>query len=82
MLDVAINVIVSVYTLAMIFILLHSISDAHLIYHYLASDDKKAEAPDQKDFQPYITIQLPLYNELYVVERLMECCRQNQLPKR
>ncbi len=72
MLDFAVNVIVVVYVLAFSFVLLHSISDAHLIYHYLISFKKKKKKPVIAHDQPYVTIQLPVYNELYVVERLID----------
>lgn len=35
----------------------------------------------QPDFVPYVTIQLPVYNELYVVERLLEAIVKMDYPK-
>ncbi|MDQ6755443.1 MAG: glycosyltransferase [Bacteroidota bacterium] len=72
MLSVFINIIVVLYALAILFVLIHSIFDAHLIYHYLHSFGKKKQPVHSKDFLPFVTIQLPVYNEMYVVERLID----------
>ena len=72
MLNVFINIIVVLYALAILFVLIHSLFDAHLIYHYLHSFGKKKQTIYSKDFLPFVTIQLPVYNEMYVVERLID----------
>jgi cellulose synthase/poly-beta-1,6-N-acetylglucosamine synthase-like glycosyltransferase len=72
MLDIAVNVVVVLYALALCFVLLHSVSDAHLIYHYLVSAPKNKKVIPLTGGQPFVTIQLPLYNELYVAERLLD----------
>jgi len=72
MIEVFVNIIVVLYSLAILFVLLHSIFDAQLIYHYLHSFKKKKKVTYSKDFIPFVTIQLPVYNELYVVERLID----------
>lgn len=72
MLDFAVSVMVALYGLALSFVLFHSLSDAHLIYHYLISFRKKKNKPHLTHYEPYVTIQLPVYNELYVVERLID----------
>ncbi len=71
MLDFVVGLLVAVYGLALCFVLFHSISDAHLIYHYLVSSRKKRIIP-LSDNQPNVTIQLPIYNEVYVAERLID----------
>ncbi len=63
---------VVLYALAILFVLIHSLFDAHLIYHYLLSFKKKQKLIYKKDFIPFVTIQLPVYNELLVVERLID----------
>lgn len=72
MLIVFINIIVVLYAAALLFVLFHSVFDAHLIFHYLRSTSKKNKALYKEDFIPFVTIQLPVYNELHVVERLLE----------
>ncbi|HZH35639.1 MAG TPA: glycosyltransferase, partial [Flavisolibacter sp.] len=71
MLDFLVGLLLFIYGIALCFILFHSLSDAHLIYHYLVSFRKKRAFITSED-QPYVTIQLPLYNELYVAERLID----------
>ncbi|HEV8081499.1 MAG TPA: cellulose synthase family protein [Chitinophagaceae bacterium] len=81
MLDVLINIMVVLYALAILFVLIHSLFDAHLIYHYLLSFKKKQKPIYKKDFIPFVTIQLPVYNELYVVERLIDTVTAIDYPK-
>ncbi len=64
--------IVVVYVLAIIFVLFHSLFDAHLIFHYLFSRQKKSHIEYDDKFTPFFTIQLPVYNEIFVVERLID----------
>lgn len=70
---VALIIVLVLYTLALLFIFLYSIAQAHLVYRYLR--DKKNKKNDSflpiTNF-PHVTVQLPVYNELYVVERLID----------
>jgi len=52
-----------------------------MIYYYLKHRDKKLEpAGELKEF-PMVTMQLPLYNEYYVVERLITAACEMDYPK-
>ena len=65
----------------MVFILCFAFIQAHLIYLYLkAHRDKKYQEPQELTHYPYVTIQLPIYNELYVVEDLLEDCSKIDYP--
>src|SRR5215510_5025497 len=44
----------------------------YLVYLYMRNKDKEAKAARPLDPQPAVTIQLPLYNEMYVADRLIE----------
>ena len=81
MIEVFVNIIVILYSLAILFVLIHSLFDAHLIYHYLHSFKKKKQTLYSKDFIPFVTIQLPVYNELYVVERLIDAVAAIDYPR-
>ncbi len=72
MLDVLVNIVVLLYALAILFVLFHSLFDAHLIFHYLRSSGKKTKTAHNENFSPFVTIQLPVYNEMHVVERLID----------
>lgn len=67
--------IIIIYTLASTLILSYSLSQLNLLFYYLRSKKQK-EDPSVFDLSnpeetPYVTIQLPIYNEMYVVERLL-----------
>src|SRR5262245_24727970 len=44
----------------------------HLVYLYLKHKNKIAKLKSILEVKPRVTIQLPIYNELYVVERFVE----------
>ena len=70
--------ILTIYTISLTLILIFSISQAYLVYFYLRGKNKNE--PKQLVFEdlPLVTVQLPLYNELYVVERLINAvCNLN-----
>ena len=65
------------------FIFLYSLVQFNLIVNYLRSKKNPKEAPaaySEKDL-PVVTVQLPIYNEMYVVERLIECVCEFDYPK-
>src|SRR5437868_3460151 len=48
----------------------------YLVYLYMRNRDKHPVAPAALDPMPVVTIQLPLYNEMYVADRLISAvCR-------
>ncbi len=62
------------YACCMLFIFLFSMSQLHLTFLYIKEKRKKKTALKQvpQDKLPIVTIQLPVYNELYVIERLID----------
>jgi cellulose synthase/poly-beta-1,6-N-acetylglucosamine synthase-like glycosyltransferase len=70
--------ILIIYTVSLSVIFIFSIGQAYLIYSYLKSKKKEDVIPVLPRDIPKVTVQLPLYNELYVVERLIESvCKLN-----
>ncbi|MGB5943750.1 MAG: cellulose synthase family protein [Leeuwenhoekiella sp.] len=76
------TVIIILYTFALVLVFLYSIAQLHLLVNYLKSKKSNLHASTagrqekQLDFSnvtevPQVTVQLPLYNELYVTERLL-----------
>jgi len=62
----------------LLFIFLFSLGQLHLTWHYLKakkSGKSKRDFSDLSDY-PVVTVQLPVYNEKYVVNRLIDavCC--------
>jgi cellulose synthase/poly-beta-1,6-N-acetylglucosamine synthase-like glycosyltransferase len=82
MMDIAIIII---YTLALLLIFFYSLSQLSLLLSYLKSKKQKENCSkfdlSKPDETPYVTIQLPIYNELYVVERLLENISKIEYPK-
>lgn len=73
-------VITLIYTLALLYIFLFSLGQLHLTWIYIRTKkDKPADAKPLSDY-PYVTIQLPVYNEKYVVERLIDAVSKFQYP--
>lgn len=77
--------IVVVYAMALLFIFCYSIIQLSLVINYLRNKRslKKSNTPPIAVMNafPLVTVQLPVYNELYVVERLMEAVSRLNYPK-
>lgn len=70
------GIIITIYTLALLLIFMYALAQLNLLFNYLSAK-KKIDNTTKFNFKnpseiPLVTIQLPLYNELYVVERLLE----------
>ena len=65
-------IILVVYAIALLFIFAYSLTQATLIRRYFKSNKLKKNVNSDISYFPYITVQLPIYNELYVVERLID----------
>ncbi len=65
--------ILGIYGLALSFVLVYSFIQIHLVILYLKNKKRKQiPLPFLSDEElPFVTIQLPLFNELYVTERLI-----------
>ena len=70
-----------IYILAMLFILFYSFAQAHLLYHFFQfkKNPNISLEPGAKDL-PKVTVQLPIYNEMYVVERLIDAVSKFRYP--
>ncbi|HET9834562.1 MAG TPA: cellulose synthase family protein [Vicinamibacterales bacterium] len=53
----------------------------YLVYVYLKNRGKEPKAQTPLDPMPTVTIQLPLYNEMYVAERLIEAVCSIEYPR-
>lgn len=78
-------VILGIYSLALVLILMYALAQLNLLINYLTSrkKDEKAQLFDLSNPNevPYVTIQLPVYNELYVMERLLDNIAQIEYPR-
>lgn len=78
-------IIITVYSIALLLIFMYSIAQLNLLFNYLSAH-KKEDTCAKFDFSksneiPFVTIQLPVYNELYVMERLLTNIVKLNYPK-
>lgn len=73
-------IVVVVYCTALLVIFLFSLGQLHLTWIYTRSKTKKP-TPFDPEYLPMVTVQLPIYNEKYVAERLIDCVVQLDYPK-
>ena len=78
-------IIIVVYSIALLLIFCYSLAQLNLLVNYLGQKKRNEIAPklnllDPKEI-PFVTIQLPIYNEKYVVERLLENIAKIEYPK-
>ncbi len=77
-------VIIIIYTLASALILIYSLSQLNLLIKYWRSKKNPDSSPkfdlSRTDETPLVTIQLPIYNEMYVVERLLKNISEMDYP--
>jgi len=80
-------IILILYGTALFLILIYSIMQMTLVISYLRKRKKLAKQNnrildiEKKTNVPFVTIQLPVYNELYVVERLIDSVAVFNYPK-
>ena len=77
--------IIVIYTIALLLIFLYALAQLNLLFNYLSAP-KNNDNELQFDFSnsdeiPYVTIQLPVYNEMYVMERLLDNIANIDYPK-
>lgn len=77
--------IIITYSLSLLMIFLYALAQLNLLINYVRAQ-KKCSACEKLDFSnedniPVVTIQLPMYNEMYVVERLMDQISKILYPK-
>ncbi|WP_124981785.1 cellulose synthase family protein [Nonlabens xiamenensis] len=67
---------ITVYSVALLLILFYAFAQLNLLFNYLSAQKKVTDAPtfdlDQVNQVPYVTIQLPVFNEAYVMDRLLD----------
>lgn len=73
---------IAIYFLAMILIFFYSLIQANLLFNFLIADKKKpVTIPNDNRIWPKVTVQLPVFNEKYVVERLIHSIALLDYPK-
>ena len=77
--------IIVIYTIAIVLIFMYSLAQLNLLYNYLSSkktnNDCETFDLSKPEEVPYVTIQLPVFNEMYVMDRLLENIALMEYPK-
>ncbi|MFY7912411.1 MAG: cellulose synthase family protein, partial [Emticicia sp.] len=75
--------ILIIYAIPLVFIFSYSLVQLSLIINYLGSPRSAVDSQQSGvgEKAPFVTIQLPIYNELYVVERLIDAVAKFDYPK-
>ena len=78
-------IIIIIYSLSLLLIFLYALAQLNLLINYLKARKKvdtsvKFDLSNPKEI-PFVTIQLPVYNELYVMKRLLKNIAKLAYPK-
>ncbi len=78
-------IIIAIYSIALLLIFFYSLAQLNLLVNYLSYKRQNQTAPkfnllDPKEI-PLVTIQLPVYKEEYVMERLLDNIAKIEYPK-
>ncbi|GAL66834.1 cellulose synthase family protein [Jejuia pallidilutea] len=78
------TVIIVIYTIALLLIFIYALAQLNLLFNYLSAKNISNEPKfnlSHPEEVPYVTIQLPVYNEMYVMERLLDNIAKIDYPK-
>ena len=73
-------VVAILFTCSLLYLFLFSAGQLHLTHIYLKQKPKPSP-PFNPEYIPFVTIQLPVYNEKYVVERLLDAIVHLDYPR-
>ncbi|TNE69256.1 glycosyltransferase [bacterium] len=75
-------IILTLYITGAVLITIYSVGQFHLLFIYLkknAAYSRKAKVYKDDEW-PYVTVQLPMFNELYVAEHVIDACAKLDYP--
>ncbi len=77
--------IIIIYSIALLLIFMYALAQLNLLFNYLSSKQDEEDCalfdlsiPEET---PFVTIQLPVYNEMYVMDRLLNNIAKIDYPK-
>ena len=77
--------VMGVYAFSLLLVFFYSLAQLNLLFNYRKAQKNKPKlipldisSPGKV---PYVTIQLPVFNELYVMERLLHCINEIDYPR-
>ena len=71
------TIIIIIYSISLLLIFTYALAQLNLLFNYLSAHKKKQENNLKFNLEnpnevPFVTIQLPVYNEMYVMEQLLD----------
>jgi cellulose synthase/poly-beta-1,6-N-acetylglucosamine synthase-like glycosyltransferase len=70
-----------IYSISLLYIFLFSLGQLHLAWIYIRNKKSQPDSTQPLTLFPLVTVQLPVYNEKYVVERLLDAVSKFNYPK-
>lgn len=78
---ILIYIVFGIYILALTYIATFCLMQFHLLFKYYKHRKQVETTTIAPDEYPFVTVQLPIFNEMYVVERLIDNITQFDYPK-
>lgn len=72
--------ILAIFFIASLFLFIYSLTQVSLVWKYLTKRKVFTLTKEEENYRPQVTVQLPIYNELYVVSRLIDKVCQLDYP--
>ena len=77
--------ILVLYAVGALLLTLYTVGELHLLYYYLSRRRRTAHVTPPEPLAnhelPRVTVQLPMYNEMYVAERVIDACANFDYPR-
>jgi cellulose synthase/poly-beta-1,6-N-acetylglucosamine synthase-like glycosyltransferase len=78
-------IIIIIYSISLLLIFMYALAQLNLLLNYLSAKKKVDHSPtfdmNTPSEVPYVTIQLPVFNEMYVMERLLDKISELKYPR-
>ncbi|MCZ6633518.1 MAG: glycosyltransferase [bacterium] len=75
------TIVLAVYTIALALLMIFSLHRHLMVYLYYKGENRRPRPIRRFDRLPQVTVQLPVYNEMYVVERLIRSVAALDYPR-
>lgn len=78
-------IVLSIYTTGVLLVMLYSLGQFHLLYYFVTLRNRPrpllaSRAPEPTAL-PFVTVQLPMYNERYVAAAVIDSCAALEYPR-
>ncbi|MBI4264878.1 MAG: glycosyltransferase [Acidobacteria bacterium] len=75
------TLVLATYFFVLIILAVYGWHRYYLVYLYMKNRDRQPVAPPLPDPLPLVTVQLPIYNEMYVADRLIDAVCRMEYPR-